>query len=384
MSLKDRMREQREALLEREKEAVKDKDDWGKSSFGTIFFKEKIPEGMQFWRPEKGTHLVDIIPFEIGENHPKVIEKILVVGNVAYKVDLWVYTNVGAGGDHFVSPAKNFGNKDPIDAYIRKTDLTKKQYGDLRPTRRTYYLVWVHDTPEEEEKGIQIWDVAHYFFELNIDNLNKANPKGGSIAFSDIFEGKHISFEISKTGTYTDNKGKDHDSLGFGGHQFVARDEGEIPDWVMENCFSLDDAIDMLPNFEGMYEAFYGTPYVEGAASPELSGPATISEAPVEDGVCPHGFTMGVDTDEHPECGPCIKWDDCHELKERGGPAKDDEEDPPAVEEDPPAPVEEDPPAVEEDPPPAAEETEEEATPPKKVSKLKTGGAKKKRKRRGV
>jgi len=380
-TLKERMKAQREALLARQQEAIDTKDDMGKSSFGSIFLKEEIPEGMEIWRPEKGTHLIDIIPFEAGPQHPKESE-----GEVSYVVDIWVYTSVGAGGEVFVSQAKNYGEKDPIAEYIRQTTLELSQFNDLRAKRRTVYFVWVHDSPEEEEKGIQLWEVSHFFFELKIDNLNKSNPKGGSIAFSDPFEGMSISFNIDKTGTYKDSRGKDRDSLGYTGHQFVVRDVKEIPDEIMAKVFPLDKCIEMFPDYERVYEAFYGHPYVEGedAPAPQLRTPPPAADGEPggdDDGTCPHGHTIGKDSDEHPECGPCVKWDDCHELamkiKGEEGPAGDDP--PPPVEHPDPVTTEESAKPVTTEEVPPVDPSEE-----KKVSKLKRGdgGAAKKRRRR--
>ena len=39
----------------------------------------------------------------------------------------------------------------------------------MKAKRRTLYLIWCRDNNTEEEKGIQIWDVANWFIE---DKLN--------------------------------------------------------------------------------------------------------------------------------------------------------------------------------------------------------------------
>ena len=138
----------------------------------------------------------------------------------------------------------------------------------------------------------------------------------------------------------------------------------------------------MHPSYEKIYESFYGTPY-DSNASPNTVQPAVpVTKSPpateVDPNTCPYGYELGVNTDEHPECGPCENWDDCNDKKLQSQAA-----DTPAEEttEDPAAETEQ-----------SAEETPVEDPPPKKKSnivkpdadtkeKAKTTGSR--RKRRG-
>ena len=76
-SIKDKFRNQKADLMKRHQEQVDNKDSG--SSFATIFDNEKIPKGREFWKCGKGEHLIDIIPFFSGSQHPRVKE-----GELAY------------------------------------------------------------------------------------------------------------------------------------------------------------------------------------------------------------------------------------------------------------------------------------------------------------
>jgi hypothetical protein len=274
--------------------------------------------------------LIDIIPFLAGENHPRVP-----ADRLAYVVDVWVHQNIGAMYDHFVCQQRMFKKPDPMCNYMRANrDLPKETWDSLRAKRRCVYLVWVHDTPEEEEKGLQIWEVAWWNFEKHVDEIAK-NPKGGApVPFSDYDDGKCIAFSIKKSGTFTDAGGKERDSVDFLGHRFTDRDE-PIPDEILNQSFSLDDCINVHPPFEVMEEAFPsdGTvakapakededkPSESSSESPEKTE-TTTTEAPdqqmpeVEEAgfECPGGGTPGLDIEKLPECSKCEYYDPCSDL----------------------------------------------------------------------
>jgi len=250
-SLKDKFRSQKQDLMKRHQEQVDNKDQG--NEFPTIFDKSKIPPGIGFWKCGKGDHLIDIIPFFAGSQNPRVPE-----GELSYVVDLWVHTNVGAMRTPYPCEAKNFKTSDPICEYISKNRLSKDEWKRVSSKRRTVYLIWVHDSPEEEKKGIQIWEVAHFFFEQHIDEIAKSPRGGGATAFSDIESGKSIAFSVKVTGKYKDGD-TDRDSISYTGHRFADRDIDSIPTKILEQSFPLDECINMHPDFNEVEEAFLGS-----------------------------------------------------------------------------------------------------------------------------
>jgi len=323
-SFRQRARKMKKDLEKRHEEAIESKDDSGGSDYETIFKKSEVPEGMEFWKPGIGEHLIDIIPFFAGENVPKIEE-----GRLCYVLDLWVHRM----GDNFVCQTRNFKLRDPICDYIKKNRLPTDEWKKIAPKRRTIYLVWVHDTPEEEEKGLQIWEVAHFFFEKNVDAIAK-NPKGGApVLFSDPDSGKSIAFEIIKSGTYKDSSGIDRDSQDWLGYRFIDRDE-KIPDEILEQSFPLDDIVDMHPDTDKVYRSFHG----EESTAKETKEEEEIEEDKTEeeleeqdekeaeeeeleesigDGECPSGGEFGVDCDKYENCDDCDIYDDCSDENER-------------------------------------------------------------------
>ena len=357
-NIRDKFKSQKQDLMKRHQEQVDNKDSG--NEFATIFNKDNIPKGIGFWKCGKGDHEIDIIPFFAGKQHPRVPE-----GELAYVVDLWVHTNVGPLRTPYPCTAKNFKENDPICEYIAKNRLDKDEWKRVSSKRRTAYLVWVHDTPEEEKKGIQIWEVAHYFFEQHIDEIAKSPRGGGAVTFSDIESGKSIAFAVKVTGKYNDGT-TDRDSISYSGHRFIDRQYDVVPDRILDQSFSLDEAINMHPDYDEVHEAFYGSnkqsrKYAEPEEDqdennePELEDDIPSKDQKVnkgrkkpepepeededtneeteeemveeedstddvedteEDDVteCPHDPDSFGEVDEHPECeanGGCPLWDEC-------------------------------------------------------------------------
>lgn len=274
---------------------------------GSIFAMDKIPEGVKEWKPDKGEHEIDIITFVAGSQHPRNKE-----GALVYSVDIWVFRNVGGANDQFVAPGVNFKNKDPIAEFLSQTrgSLSKPRYNAIRPKRRIVYLIWCHDSTEEEDKGIQYWDVSHFYMGAPLDEASKLPRGGGHILFAHPSKevGKRIYFEIKKSGSFEGADGKDVEGIEFTAPKFIDREE-DIPDHIMDAEFSLDEIIYMHPTYEEIYEkcGLFDDPTNEANDRSSQQQPSTQ----VPDGECPHGHKFGVDTSQMDECKKCQVWDDC-------------------------------------------------------------------------
>lgn len=357
-SFRDKFRNQKQDLMKRHQEQIDSKDSGSK--YPTIFDDEQVPKGIEFWRCKPGEHLIDIIPFFAGSQHPSVRE-----GSLAYVVDLWVHVGVGPMNTPYPCTTKNFKETDPICEYVSQNRLSTDEWKRVSPKRRTAYLVWVHDSPEEEKKGLQIWEVAHFYFEEKIDEIAKSPRGGGAVAFSDIESGKSIAFTVKKVGTYKDAKGVDRDSIGYLGHRFVDRDIDVIPERILAQTFALDEVIKMKPDYDEMSEAFFGkgaskgpeeedeVPFNSGKKPPvkkdqkdedededqdsyddtseDEKTPEEEDESDQDDSsdedtaeedeeFCPHDPGSFGECDQHPECeedGGCPLWDACSDESEK-------------------------------------------------------------------
>ena len=340
MGFREKMKKMKKDLVKTTQESIDRGEDT--PDYGSIFIKENIPDGVGFWRPDTGEHLIDIIPFETAGDDPKY-EK----GRWVYIVDVWVHTNVGALYDQFVCQSRAFKEIDPMCEYLRAKRLPTEEWKKIAPKRRTAYLIWCHDTPEEEEKGIQIWEVAHWNFEKHLSKISK-HPKGGApIPFPDVVDGKSIAFEIVKSGTFINSQGKEQDSKDFVGHRFVEREE-EIPEeWFDEEdgiVFPLDHAIKFKPTWDEQEKAFPLSGEIALAPAPaseDRQGDDEISKDEPTDvpedepkrntrqkrkrekkeepsGLeCPGDGTVGVDLEKLPECNKCDIWDECADAADK-------------------------------------------------------------------
>lgn len=364
MGFRDKIKSMKQDLVKTTQERIERGDDT--PEYGSYFIKEKIPEGVGFWKPGVGEHLIDVIPWQSAGIDPKYRKDQWVD-----IVDVWVHMNVGSLFEQFVCQVRAWKEIDPMCEYLRAKRLPTEEWKQIAPKRRCAFLVWVHDTPEEEEKGIQIWEVSHYFSYRNIDKIAK-NPRGGApVPYSHVIDGKSIAFEIQKSGSFTDSQGKEHDSLDFVGYRFVDR-ETEIPDEFGDKIFPLDACVRYKPTWEEQEKAFplskeillapatkepteekqtdddmeeeeekklvvgyqcehcqadvYDTP--SGRVCAEGHGGIDGEEIPkpihqkkeepeVEEGECPGGGTIGVDMEKLPECAKCEIWDDCADAADK-------------------------------------------------------------------
>jgi len=177
-------KKQKEDLLKRHDESVADK---GGGQFGSIIEKTKIPQGVGFWKCTEGGHVIDFIPFRAGPDMPKLFEgdakRAFKEGAFSWVVDLWVHKNVGVLDHPYVCPTRTNGLPCPICEHLQqnKDTYSEDEFNAIKAKRRTIYLVWCRDNSDEEGKGIQLWDVAHWFMEDKLKVIAERSKGGGSV-----------------------------------------------------------------------------------------------------------------------------------------------------------------------------------------------------------
>jgi len=353
-------------LLKRSQESYDKKDESGR--YGS-FFKSKSELGnKEFWKCGEGEHQIDIIPWIAGDNYPTKSYDIK-SGDIAIVLDLWVHYNVGPNEDSVVCPARNYGLPCPICEHIneirKRDDLTedeiKEKTSEKNPKRRSIYQIVCYDSHEEESKGVQIWDVAHFFMERHLTELSQKPKRGGFIPYADPDEGKQVYFK---------RKGQGQFNTEYMAHQFLDR-EYKVSDEVLDSTISLDQGIIVL-TYEELKRKYWGGEDIP-ATSPEEEEeqpkatratrrppvqeeeePETEERQPDEEeeqqepeeqptrrrvrkpqqeeqpeeeeengNKCPAGGVFGKDIDKPlPECDDCKVWDDCAaeaDRLEKGG-----------------------------------------------------------------
>lgn len=251
-SFRERAKQAQNKLAEAHQKSYDRKDDKGFASDNV--FDEKILKelGIEIWNPQKGDHLIDVVPFITGKQHPEIAE-----GAVWYNVDYWAHQRIGDLNRFFVCQ-RTYKQVDPICTYIQKHRPDKKEWLQIKPTRRCAYLIWCHDNEKEKAKGVQVWDVAHFFFESKVCAIQKDPKTGKNIIWSDFEKGRHVFFNISVSGSFEDAAGKKRDSMEYGGFQLVERDDPVLPDYILDQSFALDEAMKMHPTDKEVTLAFYG------------------------------------------------------------------------------------------------------------------------------
>lgn len=236
-------------------ESYATKDDRG-FALGSIFDMEVIAKlGIDIWRPDIGEHVIDVIPFYAGTQHPNKAQ-----GLLTYKVDLWAHQRIGSMNDFFICAASTWKRPDPICTYMKANYIEdKKQYNAIKASRRCAYLIWCHDNQEQIDKGIQIFEVAHFFFEKKVAEIAKKPRSGGFTDWTHYDHGNHVYWSIGKTGKYEDPTGTKRDSIEYTAFQLLQRETPAIPDFILEQSFALDEAIKMHPTDEEVSQAFFGT-----------------------------------------------------------------------------------------------------------------------------
>jgi hypothetical protein len=338
------------SLAKRQEASEKSKDDRGKYRG---IFKDNV-QGLQLWKPGEGDHEFDIIPYNAGKNDP---EKTISPGDPTYVLILWVHRGIGINEDSFICLAKTYNKRCPVCEYqasLRDTEADDDEIKRWNPTRRTYYNVLVYDKAEQE-KGVQVLDIAHYYMEPELLALSRPSARGSGAKEKIFFaspdkEGKSIRFTREGTRRNTSYKA----------FKFLDRDY-ELDDEILSAVHCLDEIIH-IPSYEEVKEVLYlGLPEEGGKATsthteediPSEGGlrrgrsaaPKTEEQSLKEEGkeqkqelenepeqalkegtktdnppklVCPDpNGTFGVDVEKLGACTQCEIWDACGEEAAR-------------------------------------------------------------------
>ena len=312
MSIVERRKQLTEALAKKTEESYDARNDTGR--FQGVF---KPEVDISQWSCKEGEHALDILPYEVGEGNPRSKK-----GEIDYVLILWIHENIGVNSARLVCPARNYKNPCPICEERKKLEdggADEDTIKVLLPKRRCFYNVTCYDSQAEEEKGVQVWEVSHYFMEAHLVELSRKSRGGGNIPFSapEKGSGKTILFR---------KEGKGAGNVKYIGHRFEERDY-DIPDDVLMSAYCLEDIMH-IPTYEELEATFYG----RALTHPEVTEPQggstrapryaeeVPSQPPKEDTKqvpfsevdrCPYGGIFGEDTDRLEPCARCKVYDAC-------------------------------------------------------------------------
>lgn len=298
-------------------------------TFLKFFRDDKDIPFVKFGATKDEPHIIDIIPFEAGNNMPKPMR--VPEGDPAYYLDVHVHQNIGAGNAHIVCPQKNYNKPCPICEYINRMVKEKgweyEQYRDIAAKRRSVYNVVNVTNAKEEKKGVQVWETSHKYGEKAIQSAATRPRGGGVIPFADPRKdvGQSISFNVDSDEYKT-----------VSGHKLEPRDY-DIEEKYLDDAFQLDQII-VVFDYDKIKEIFDSASEEESESKgKEESRTSDNEESPrgrdrgkVEKDIprndppedeCPEGLNFGEDIDSSDACADCKNYDACadkeKEIKEQ-------------------------------------------------------------------
>ena len=330
-----------------------------KQTSGSDFSVVRIPEGMKFFKLEKGNMIIDVLPYLVGAGNPFAEE-----GTYHYERTYYMHRKIGPSGGAHVCLARTVNKPCPACEYTEsiRAETDEKTLKEMLPKRRQLMLVV---NRKDKESGVQLLESSYFSFgKLLAERINSEPAvENGWDKFSDPKEGLRLSLTISEE-TMGKNK-----YLKVTAIDFLPRKEQYGWKYIDEHTVCLDDILKIEK-----YSVFKAA--MEGAdADEETPPPARKPTKPdPEDETAPAGDEEAPPPKKKPAPAANDTWDEetPAPVKKRPPAALADD----AGEEETPAPKKKPAPAAssdwdEEAPPlkkkaPPADPEDEEAPPPKK------------------
>jgi hypothetical protein len=320
----------REKLREKTEENIRNKDKAfieGKSILDFSQFEES-----PLFKLKEGTNMINIIPYIVKTKNDPRTKK----GDPTYILDVWIHKNIGIKNDRFICPKMTYGKPCPICEERSKrieqgADKDDPECRDLKATRQGIYNMIDLD---EEDKGIQIFIISHFWFEQRLLKEAEEVKKetGEEITFADLEDGRIIKIRAEENtfGKWTTYEPKRID--------FVKRDE-PLPDSILEKAHPLDELL-VVSSYEEIRDSFYAVDTEEFEEPVEKTQPEKKEEPSAkemskaerlmkkklerekkqqkqEDSLCPYKHIFGKDCEEFEECEECKKWNECFDEYNR-------------------------------------------------------------------
>jgi hypothetical protein len=292
----------------------------------------KIPDNVPRYQMKEGENRLDIIMYRItNPENPAVTVNGMKVGELDYFQQLEVHNNIGINKNRYLCMKRMFGK--PCAVCEAQNELYEQNDRDgakkLYPQTRAVYNVIDLDSPE---KGIQVWEISHYWVETELRKLAAMkSKKGPMILFGDYEIGKTIVFYASKDPIY-----------GLKPANFSFEDREPYQESVCDKAYPLDQYYVMADydevqadylqiddgnasnheeeeepvtepkkTFEQVAkeeDEFFKANKIEDIVSPPQTEPPKRERRrrePEEGNVCPMSHVFGTDFDAHENCSQC-------------------------------------------------------------------------------
>jgi len=296
----------------REQLAAKMKESQTSETHSLGYFKPN--KAVEFYKPDKGKNVIDIIPFVQANGKPSYVQNV------------YVHKGIGADKKTVLCLHKMYKKPCPICEAVAILGENYKdnedEYKALKAKQRVLYNVRKTTAPDE---GIKVFEVSWYLFEKEMLKEATDPMENGVeiIIFSDLEEGQSVQFRANEE-TYGQAKYFKYSSFSF-------KDRKAIPEKIMKEAVSLDSCL-VIPTYKEVQEIFLGISeedYAEEAPKEKKvdepfpdSKPAerktkyeTLEEVPPKENKCPSNHVYYTDVDSHAECANCDLWTDCTDNK---------------------------------------------------------------------
>lgn len=313
------------SMLSKMKERAKNRAQERKFGGGGFGFKfANIPNGTSFFKPKKGTHNIDVIPYRITvDDHPIGAAK----GEEWYQRTIYVHYNVGPEEKTYLC-RKTVGQRCPICEHAAKLRKKNREEDEeiinaLKPKERELYNVIDTDNPDE---GIQLFEMSYFLFgKLLETEMNDGDDS--YVGFADPTDGYTLKVRFTEK-----TMGQGNPFLETSRIDFVERKKPYKVD-IIDKAVDLDRILNVL-SYEELEAIFTGAESPrsfsnkqeeeeenEGAKKEQekpADKPKSSKNESSDDMECPiEKGAFGVKTDDLDGCESCDLWEKCIEKKEK-------------------------------------------------------------------
>ncbi len=228
MTLKKRRREERTSTAKRRAEQHKS----GAFERTSI----RVPDGVTMFKlTSAGSKVISVIGYEAGKGNPFASP-----GEFHFERTYYVHSRIGPNQDSYSCPRMNSKQRCPVCEHrarlMQESDHDKDLVKALKPQERQLFNVYDHSEPD---KGVQLWDVAHFYFGKALDLEVKNGDEEDGYEFFYFQKGLKIRCSVEEN-TYGGRT-----SYKVGSVTFKAREP--LDDEIMEAAMNLDEIPVILP-----------------------------------------------------------------------------------------------------------------------------------------
>lgn len=269
----------------------------------------QVPPGIPMWKPkktDKATHTIDILPFLCSDRHDDYVEELRfnAPGSLYGERTFKVHARIGVNEQSYTCLAQTFGKPCPVCQEISKLKESPHQLDTdkaykLKPRVRQLFLIYDHD---DKDKGIQLWEIAHWNFGQFLDAYIAGATKKDRPAYRkyyDPYDGFTLRLMVMEK---TIETGKNYE---YHIHQFIKRDE-DLPDELVEHGIDLDMLVREL-DYNTLKAVYHGVAEDEDAVGEDQDENQEADERPARSmGRRPEPTRNGAgkSRDEEPEPEP--------------------------------------------------------------------------------